>query len=83
MSNFIPKEGEDSPHTIVLRINWEILPMSPNGSYGHIPPVDLGLMIMRSDKKTFKECEISLDILLKKLSEEKEFAHLFRKGRIL
>jgi hypothetical protein len=83
MSNLVPSAGEDSPHAGVLRISWEISPVDQKGFYGSIPPVDVGLLLMRTDKKTFKECKVALEIFLKKLAEEKDFIHIFRPGGIL
>lgn len=83
MSNFLPNAGEDSPHTGILRINWEVFPTNQDGTYGNTYPVDLGLLLMRTDKKTFKETKIALEKLLKKFAEEEGFIHIFKEGRVL
>lgn len=81
MSNFLPSAGENSPHTGVLRISWEVTPLSPNGSYLNTP-VDIGVLFMRTDAVTFNECSERINNFLNQIASNEQFIHIWKKGAI-
>ena len=78
----IPKSGEDSPHTVIARIHWEILPTSSDGSYGSNQPVDIGLILLRADGTSFEEAKIKLESFLNNSIDDKNFAHIWKRGQL-
>lgn len=80
--NLLPKSGEDSPHTGIIRINWEVFPTSPDGSYSNNMPVDVGVLLMRTDGLTFLECQEKVNSFLNKRTEDQNFIHIWKKGQI-
>ena len=77
----IPKSGEDSPHTVIVRINWEVLPTSSDGSYGSNQPVDIGLILFRADGLSFQESKNKLESFLSNAVDDKNFVHIWKRGQ--
>lgn len=78
----VPKAGENSPHTAIVRINWEIFPTNPDGTYSNNMPVDIGVLLMRTDGFSFLECQEKLNAFLEKRTEDNNFIHIWKKGQI-
>jgi hypothetical protein len=79
--SLIPKSGEESPHTAIVRVNWEVFPISPDGSYGSNDAVDLGLLLLRSDGISFQEAKNKLEAFLSNVISDKNFAHIWKRGQ--
>jgi len=77
----IPKSGEDSPHTAIVRVNWEVLPINSDGLYGSNQPVDVGLILLRADGMSFQEAKNKLEAFLSNAIEDKNFAHIWKRGQ--
>jgi hypothetical protein len=77
----IPKAGEESPHTAIVRIHWEVLPISSDGSYGSNQPVDIGLILLRADGTSFQEAKVKLESFLNNSIDDKNFAHIWKRGQ--
>lgn len=76
----IPKSGQNSPHSGVIRINWEIFPTNQNGSYDTSMPMDIGVVLFRNDSLTFDECKQKVEDFLKIHTEDKNFFHIWKRG---
>jgi len=79
----IPKSGEDSPHTAIVRINWEILPTNSDGLYGSNQPVDVGLILFRADGLSFQESKNKLEAFLSNAVNDKNFVHIWKRGQTI
>jgi hypothetical protein len=77
----IPNAGEDSPHTAIVRINWEVFPVSSDGTYGSNQPVDIGLVLLRADGISFQEAKNKLEAFLSKAIDDKNFGHIWKRGQ--
>jgi|LakMenEpi03Aug12_release.lakeMendotaPanAssembly.Ray.scaffolds.fasta_scaffold3147353_2 hypothetical protein len=77
----IPKAGENSPHTAIVRINWEVFPISSDGSYGLNQPVDIGLLLFKADGLSFEEAKNKLEAFLSNAISDKNFAHIWKRGQ--
>lgn len=78
--NLVPNAGENSPHTGIIRINWEIFPLNPNGTYGSTMSVDMGVLLLKTDALTMQDCKQNVEELLKKHTEDKNFVHIWKRG---
>jgi hypothetical protein len=76
----IPKAGEDSPHTGIIRINWEIFPTDSSGNYANNLPVDIGVILFRTDSMSFSDCQNKIEALLKNNTENENFIHIWKRG---
>ena len=77
----IPSAGEDSPHAAIVRINWEVFPVSSDGLYGANQPVDIGLVLLRADGKSFQEAKNKLESFLSNAIDDKNFGHIWKRGQ--
>lgn len=76
----IPSAGEDSPHTGIIRINWEIFPTNQNGTYSNNMPVDIGVILLKTNATTFEECKNIVEAYLNKSVENDNFVHIWKRG---
>lgn len=81
--NLLPKAGENSPHTGIIRINWEIFPLNSDGTYSNNLPVDIGVIYLKTDGNSFQDCSNKVEAFLNKKIDDKNFLHIWRKGSYL
>ncbi len=76
----LPNGGENSPHTAIVRVSWEIIPTNPDGTYSSNQPVDIGVLLLRTDENSFEGVKNKLEDFLTKNIDNKNFFHIFKRG---
>lgn len=78
--NLTSSAGENSPHTAIVRINWEVFPMNPDGSYSGNLPVDIGVLLLKGDELSFEKIKLKLENLLELHTKDSNFNHIWKRG---